>query len=115
MKRIVIPAIVLMLAAPGAHAHALLDHAEPAVGNTVAAPPHEVRLWFTQKLEAAFSTVTVSNDAGQRIDAGKPRVDGEQISVPLHAAAKGVYHVKWRVLSVDSHSTQGSFSFTVGP
>jgi methionine-rich copper-binding protein CopC len=26
----------------------------------------------------------------------------------------GVYHVQWRVISVDTHRTQGNFSFTVG-
>ena len=115
MKRMFILATVLTLAASGAQAHALLDRAEPPVGNTVAAPPQDLKLWFTQNLEVAFSTVTVTNDAGQRVDAGKPRIDGNQMSVALHGAAKGVYHVKWRVLSVDSHATQGSFTFTVGP
>lgn len=115
MKRILFAAFVVALAATGAHAHAMLDRAEPPVGNTVAAPPPELKLWFTQKLEAAFSTVTVTNAAGQRVDAGKPRIDGELMAVGLHATAKGVYHVKWRVLSVDSHTTQGTFSFTVGP
>ena len=52
-------------------AHAFLDHAEPRVGNKVATPPREVTLWFTQKLEPAFSSVTVTNAAGQRVDTGK--------------------------------------------
>jgi copper resistance protein C len=38
-------------------AHAMLDHASPRVGNTVASAPKEVVLWFTQKLEPAFSSV----------------------------------------------------------
>ena len=74
-----------MLAAGEAAAHALLDHAEPPVGNTVATPPREVTLWFTQKLEPAFSTVTVTNAAGQRVDTGKARVSGNQMSVSLRA------------------------------
>jgi copper resistance protein C len=104
----------LFLVTGEATAHAILDRAEPRVGNTVATAPREVTLWFTQKLEAAFSTVTVTNAAGQRVDAGKARVSGNQMSVSLHSAGAGTYHVTWRVLSVDAHKTEGSFTFQVG-
>jgi hypothetical protein len=40
-----------------------------------------VTLWFTQKLEPAFSSVTVTNAAGERVDSGKPHVSGNQMSV----------------------------------
>ena len=97
-----------------AHAHAMLDHAEPRVGNTVATTPHQVSLFFTQNLEAAFSTVTVTDASGQRVDAGKPQVSGKVISVPLRGGGPGTYRVNWRVLSVDSHTTEGNFTFRVG-
>jgi len=75
--------LLLLLVTGEATAHALLDRAEPRVGNTVAAAPREVMLWFTQKLEAAFSSITVTNAAGQRVDTGKPRVSG---NLPCHVA-----------------------------
>lgn len=106
--------LVLVLAAGAAQAHALLDHADPRVGNKVASPPREVTLWFTQKLEPAFSSVTVTNAAGQRVDSGKPRVSGNQMSVSLRPGGAGTYHVNWRVLSVDAHTTDGNFTFQVG-
>ena len=109
----IIPLLVLF-AAGEAHAHAMLDHAEPRVGNKVATAPREVTLWFTQKLEAAFSTITVTDPAGQRIDTGKTRVSGSQMSVPLRPGGPGTYHVTWRVLSVDTHTTDGNFTFQVG-
>src|ERR1700730_8564188 len=109
----IIPLLVL-LAAGEATAHAFLDHAEPRVGNTVATAPREVTLWFTQKLEAAFSTITVTNAAGQRVDTGKARVSGSQMTVSLRSGGSGTYHVTWRVLSVDAHTTDGNFSFQVG-
>jgi len=110
---LIIP-LLLLLVAGEASAHAFLDHAEPRVGNKVAAAPREVTLWFTQKLEAAFSTVTVTNAAGQRVDTGKPRVSGNQMTVSLRSGGAGTYHVTWRVLSVDAHTTDGSFTFQVG-
>jgi methionine-rich copper-binding protein CopC len=110
----VIVPVLLMLVMGKAVAHAFLDHAEPRVGNKVATPPREVTLWFTQKLEPAFSSVTVTNAAGQRVDTGKARVSGSQMSVSLRPGGTGTYHVTWRVLSVDTHTTDGSFTFQVG-
>jgi methionine-rich copper-binding protein CopC len=107
--------LLLLLATGEATAHASLDRAEPRVGNTVATAPREVTLWFTQKLEPAFSTITVTNPAGQRVDTGKPRVNGNQMAVSLRSGGAGTYRVNWRVLSVDMHTTDGNFSFQVGP
>ena len=98
-----------------ARAHAFLDHAEPRVGNKVATAPRQVTLWFTQKLEPAFSTIRVTNSAGERVDTGKTRVSGEQMSISLRSGGAGTYHVTWRVLSVDTHTTDGNFTFQVGP
>src|ERR1700751_371276 len=103
--------LLLVLATGPVQAHAFLDHADPRVGNKVATPPHEVTLFFTQKLEPAFSNVTVTNAAGQRIDAGKPRISGNQMSVSLRPGGTGTYHVTWHVLSVDTHTTDGNFTF----
>jgi methionine-rich copper-binding protein CopC len=111
---ITLVAMRLLLVTGEANAHAFLDHAEPRVGNRVDTAPRQVTLWFTQKLEPAFSTITVTNAAGQRVDAGKPRVSGSQMSVSLRPGGAGTYHVTWRVLSVDTHTTEGSFTFQVG-
>ena|SRR5215467_14542770 len=97
-----------------AHAHAMLDHANPRVGTTVATAPQEVTLWFTQKLEPAFSGIKVTNAAGQRVDTGGTRVNGTVMSVTLRGGGTGTYRVEWKVLSVDTHTTQGSFTFRVG-
>jgi len=111
---IAIAPLLLVLATGAAQAHAFLDHAEPRVGNKVATPPREVTLWFTQKLEPAFSRITVTNAAGERVDSGKTRVSGSQMSVPLRGGGTGTYHVNWHVLSVDTHTTEGNFTFQVG-
>ena len=42
------------------------------------------------------------------------RSDGTELRVPLKTLPPGTYTVRWRVLSVDTHRTQGSFSFSVG-
>jgi methionine-rich copper-binding protein CopC len=106
--------LLLLLMMGEANAHAMLDRAEPRVGNTVETAPREVTLWFTQKLEPAFSTITVTNAAGARVDGGKTRVSGNQMSVSLRSIGAGTYRVTWRVLSIDAHTTDGSFTFRVG-
>ncbi|SRR6266700_719809 len=107
-------AFMLCFASAEVHAHAMLDHAEPRVGNKVAGAPREVMLWFTQKLEPAFSNITVTNAAGERVDSGKTRVSGSQMSVPLRPGGVGTYRVNWHVVSADTHTTDGSFTFQVG-
>jgi len=107
-------ALFLGLATTAAGAHAFLDHASPLVGSTVSAAPHEVSLSFTQSLEPSFSTVEVTGPNGARVDAGKAQISGNTMRVGLKVAGPGYYHVHWHALSVDTHTTQGSFTFHVG-
>jgi hypothetical protein len=111
---------VLLTAAPAASAfaHAFLDRAEPGVGSTVAAPPAEVKIWFTEALEPAFSTIAVTDAEGRHVEQGKARVDAASpmlLEVKLAPLPPGKYTVIWRVISVDTHPTEGNFAFTVQP
>ena len=105
--------LLLSLGASGARAHAFLDHASPRVGSTVSAAPQEVLLTFTQNLEGAFGTVQVTGPNGARVDQGK-QVSGNTMRVGIKASGAGTYHVHWRALSVDTHTTEGNFTFHVG-
>jgi methionine-rich copper-binding protein CopC len=96
-----------------AEAHAFLDHAEPRVGSTVPTAPRELSLSFTQNLEAAFSSVEVSDANGARVDLGKPSISSSVIRIGLKPLSPGTYRVRWHVLSVDTHTTEGSFTFQV--
>ena len=98
----------------GAHAHAMLASASPPVGGSVGAAPRQVTLSFTQGLEPSFSSVQVTDSKGARVDLGKPQISGSTMSVGLESLGPGTYRVNWHVLSVDTHKTQGSFSFRVG-
>jgi hypothetical protein len=106
-------ATVLIGAATAANAHARLDHAVPAVGSTVAASPSQVTLYFSESLEPKFSGGEVRNTAGARVDHGQS-VSGKVMHLSVGGLAAGRYTVTWHVLSVDTHKTEGSFSFTVG-
>jgi copper resistance protein C len=112
-----IAAVACVAAAPAA-AHAFLDHALPAVGSTVHESPRSVRLWFTEQIERAFSRVSVLDAAGKAVDAGDSHVDSSDASIlaaSLPVLAPGTYRVKWRVVSVDTHVTEGDFTFDIKP
>jgi methionine-rich copper-binding protein CopC len=115
--RTLIGALSLLLLALGtgsAGAHAFLDHASPLVGSAVGSAPRDVSLWFTQELEPAFSSVQVTDANGARVDQGKAQISGNVMRVGLKHLSPGTYRVRWRALSVDTHTTEGSFSFSVG-
>jgi methionine-rich copper-binding protein CopC len=111
---IIVSFFVIALGTGAARAHAFLDHASPLVGSTVAAAPREVSLSFTQNLEPAFSTVEVFDANGARVDQGKAQVSANTMRIGLKPLVPGSYRVRWRALSVDTHTTQGSFTFRVG-
>jgi methionine-rich copper-binding protein CopC len=97
-----------------AFGHAHLSKSAPASGSTVT-PPAEIVLSFTEPLEPAFSTIELRDSMGKQIDAGKAQVKDDVMRLPLKPLPAGRYIVKWRVLSVDTHKSQGDFAFTVKP
>ena len=113
---VLVSVLSLLFSVAPALSHAMLDHASLRVGNTVASAPKEVVLWFTQKLEPAFSSAEVRNEQSGLMNSGKASVvgDGTQLRVPVKPLSPGTYRVIWHVLSFDTHRTQGDFSFRVG-
>jgi methionine-rich copper-binding protein CopC len=109
----IVAALALIGSSVAAEAHAMLDHASPAVGSTVSTSPGQVTLYFTEQLEPKFSGAEVRKGAGNRVDRGVS-VSGKVMRVSVSSLATGTYTVTWHALSVDTHKTQGSFSFTVG-
>src|SRR5215469_363334 len=107
-------ALLMFTAGTAAQAHAFLDHAEPRVGSTVSAAPRELSLSYTQNLEPAFSRVEVTDANGKRVDLGKPSISAAVMRVGLKPLSPGTYRVHWHVLSVDTHTTEGNFTFHVG-
>jgi len=110
-------ALVLMAAAlpqPVA-AHALLVKASPPKRALLRDAPKEIHLWFNERLEAAYATVTVMHE-GAPVAIGNKMVDAKEnrLSVQLPVLRAGSYTVRFRVLSVDGHIAEDSFGFSVG-
>lgn len=109
---------VLLGGATAAFAHARLERASPAVGSTVKGSPSEVRLTLSEELEVAFSTIRVVDAKDQQVDNGDKALDPANrkiIKITLRPLTAGTYKVIWRVLSVDTHVTEGDYKFQVAP
>jgi methionine-rich copper-binding protein CopC len=117
MKRVIL-GLLLMLTVRSAtvEAHAFLQHAEPAVGSAVRKSPGEVRIWFTEKIEPAFSAIQVFDASGKEVDKRDVHVshsDQSLVAISLPPLQAGTYKVVWRVVSIDTHVTKGSFMFRI--
>ncbi len=125
--------------------HASMTGGTPAADATLTTPPSEVRLRFSERIEVAFSHVKVyrldvaeeeqvpaaasdlvravlerrdDTDEAGRVDTGvlEPARGGSEIVIQLEESlAPGRYVVMWKVLSVDSHTTEGHYVFTYKP
>jgi methionine-rich copper-binding protein CopC len=109
----------LLLSRESASAHATLVKAIPPVGGTVTASPSEIRITYSEAIEPRFSGIELKGADGHTVATGAAGVDpGDRATliVPLKSALPpGSYKVTWHVVSVDTHRTQGSFSFEVKP
>ena len=110
-------AVVVLAPAPAA-AHAVLVKSVPARRATLARAPDRVQLWFNERLEPAFSSVSLWDAANRRVETPDGAVSAEdprRLELPLAALAPGRYLIRFRVLSVDGHVVESSIPFTVKP
>jgi len=115
MKCIVI-FLILVAASARLEAHAFLKDANPAVGSTMQTSPSEVRIRFTENIEPAVSSIQVFDASGKEMDKHDlhlDRSDHALLHISLPQLGAGTYKVLWRVASVDTHVTNGNFTFRV--
>jgi hypothetical protein len=77
--------------------------------------PSEVAVKFDAPIEKLFAKLEVLNPENRNESATKPEVssDGYTLSVKVGTLKSGEYKVQWAVTCVDTHHTQGSYTFTV--
>jgi methionine-rich copper-binding protein CopC len=115
-EHFIVSAAILLFTLRIAEAHAFLDHADPGVGSRIRTSPSTVRVWFTEKLEPAFCRLQVFDASGAEIDKRDVSVDpanGAELRVSLPVLEPGKYKVVWHVVSIDTHHTNGEFTFEV--
>jgi copper resistance protein C len=116
LSRILFFCLVALLATSRVGAHAFLEHSDPPVGGKVHSAPAAVRIWFTEAIEPAFSSIQVFDPTGKQIDKKDTHSDRSNrslLDVSLPRLGPGTYKVVWRVVSVDTHVTSGDFTFQI--
>ena len=96
--------------------HASLIKSVPARRAQIFKSPAQIQLWFSERLEARFSSLRVINSSGKRVDLGNVEVsidDPKRISVRVNPLAPGQYKIRFRVLSVDGHVVEDEVPFTI--
>ena len=110
--------LALVLAPVSGWSHAALVKSIPARRATLIKAPERVQLWFNERLEPEFATISVWDASGTQIDARDAVVgpdDPKKLSVGLRPLPPGSYTVRFRVLSVDGHVVKSEFSFRLRP
>jgi copper transport protein len=110
-------ALTLVLFSYGiASAHATLVSSDPRAGTWVPTSPSQIRLVFSEPVEASLATITLISVSGQvRLPAtGDPHDVHAVIGTP-GSLVPAEYRVVWRIVSADGHPVSGSFVFGVGP
>jgi copper resistance protein C len=101
--------------APWAGAHSFPERQSPAAGQTLTSSPSEVAIKYDAPIERLFASLEVLGREGNNESASKPEVssDGYTLSVKVKTLKPGEYKVEWGVVCIDTHHTQGSYTFTV--
>ena len=103
-----------LLVVDPALAHNELRRATPAKGARLGTVPAQVVLEFAERLDSRYTAIAVTAPGGAPAVAGKPQVAGARATQPLAPSlGTGAYTVSYRVVSVDGHPVQGTFTFTV--
>lgn len=120
-RRFLVPfvtAAIVGIPPPTALAHAFLNQAVPSAGGRVAKSPKEIRLTFSEGVEPRFSGIELATSDGRIIATG-PAIrdpgDDKQLVLLVPPLAPGQYKVSWHVVSVDTHRTEGAYTFAVAP
>jgi copper resistance protein C len=116
LSAVLVAEVVAVLPAYPAFAHAILVRSDPPAGSVVRTEPKVLTLTFTEGLEIPFCAVTVNGTKDTRNEAGRLRgVPGHsnEIVVPPKAPISGAVTVTWHATSVDTHKSEGQFTFTV--
>ena len=111
-------AVLLLVLAPPASAHATVVSTTPGDGQVLGTAPTQVSVRYDEPVEMQFGALRVFSPSGARVDDGTPRHPpgrGDTVEVGLRTGlAHGTYTVAWHVISADSHPVSGAFTFSVG-
>ena len=109
--------VASLLVTGNALAHALLLRSLPVANSELPQSPEKIEMWFSEPLEADFSSARLLTTSGEEIRIDVAELDPNDLThltASLSQLAPGIYTVAWKTLSrTDGHEWYGSFPFTV--
>jgi copper resistance protein C len=97
-----------------AGAHAALVRSDPSRRAVLTQPPGSIRLWFSERIEPEYSSISVLDAAEQIIPTGRAAVspaDAKLLILELPLLMPGQYTVRYRINSIDGHVLESSYQF----
>ena len=99
-----------------AAAHSRLVRSDPAARAALETAPKEMKLWFNEKVEPAFAKIWIAPAQGAQIPLVSRGDSSDQklliVTLPNDLPA-GPVNIGFHVLSVDGHTIEDKFTFTV--
>ena len=98
--------------------HNHLVKSTPSAGERLTVSPAEIRLWFNERPEIPFTSVTILRADSSKIATIKAVAtpDSMAVSAPLpQPLPAGSYLITWRTASRDGHAIRGSYGFSIAP
>jgi methionine-rich copper-binding protein CopC len=106
-------ALLAVVGAAPASAHASLVRTSPADRSSVATAPKTVSFTFDENIRVP-SVILVTDATGASVAAGKTSVVDNIVSIGVRIESAGNYTAVYRVVSADGHPVSGRISFGVG-
>lgn len=120
ISRLAAPAALLGILVPAGYvsAHATPTDYIPAPSIVLERLPEKVAINFSERIEAAASSIIIFGSDGTQLPLDKASVrpdDLRYFEVPMPPGSEGTYAVSWQVVSADDgHFTKGAFTFSLG-
>jgi copper resistance protein C len=96
-----------------ARAHSYLVDSVPTQKQEVMNPLKEIKLVFSGKVDALFSSAELMDESGAVLAQITPTRAARQITLPAPELPLGRYRVHYRILSADGDVVEGALAFTV--
>jgi putative copper export protein/methionine-rich copper-binding protein CopC len=95
------------------YAHAYVEQSTPYANAVLSESPELIQIRFTEAVESKLSKIELFDAEGLEIKGKLFAHDEQELRYAIPRLPRGIYEVKWQVLSVDTHVTEGSFRFSI--
>jgi hypothetical protein len=96
-----------------AQAHGYLAASFPPAKSHLKTSPHKIKLHFSLRADARYSTIALEDDDGAVLAAKTQQTASRDMVMSAPTLSPGRYHVRYRILSSDGDVVQGKIDFTL--